>query len=53
MPVMFCIDVVDGIRLGEIVEEHGDVVLLQQVKRPMALGFRAAEIRRVITLPES
>ena len=46
-------DIVHGIRLGGIVEELYDVVVLRGVKRPMALGFMSDEIRRVITLPES
>jgi uncharacterized protein (TIGR03032 family) len=45
-------DIVHGIRLGGIVEELYDVVVLRGVKRPMALGFRSDEIRRVVSLPE-
>jgi len=45
-------DIVHSIRLGGIVEELYDVVILPGVKRPMALGFKSDEIRRVITLPE-
>ena len=44
-------DIVHGIRLGGIVEELYDVVVLPGVRRPMALGFRSDEIRRVISLP--
>ncbi|MFT7138428.1 MAG: hypothetical protein ACJAYE_001018 [Candidatus Azotimanducaceae bacterium] len=45
-------DIVHSIRLGGVVEELYDVVVLPGVKRPMALGFKSDEIRRVISLPE-
>ena len=45
-------DIVHSIRLGGIVEELYDVVVLRGIKRPMALGFKSDEIRRVISLPE-
>jgi uncharacterized protein (TIGR03032 family) len=46
-------DIVHGIHLGGVVEELYDVLVLQGVKRPMALGFVTDEIRIVILLPES
>lgn len=45
-------DIVHSIRLGGIVEELYDVVVLRGIKRPMALGFKSEEIRGVISLPE-
>ena len=35
-----------------VIEELYDVALLQGVRRPMALGLKTDEIRRVITIGE-
>lgn len=43
-------DVVHWLRIEGIVEEIYDVVSLPRVKRPMALGFKSDEIRRMITM---
>lgn len=45
-------DVVHGLRLAGLVEELYDVITLKGVKRPMALGFKTDEIRRVITIED-
>ena len=45
-------DIVHGLRLSGIVEELYDVVVLPGVRRPMALGFKSDEIRRVITVED-
>ncbi|MEM6938356.1 MAG: TIGR03032 family protein [Pseudomonadota bacterium] len=44
-------DVVHELRIEGVVEELYDVVALPSVKRPMALGFKTDEIRRVLSLP--
>ena len=43
-------DVVHWLRIEGMIEELYDVVTLPGVKRPMALGFRTDEIRRMITI---
>ncbi len=43
-------DIVHWLRLDGIVEELYDVVVLPGVHRPMALGFKTDEIRRIITI---
>jgi len=43
-------DVVHSLRLEGVVEELYDVQVLPFVRRPMAIGFRTDEIRRVITM---
>ena len=43
-------DVVHGLRLSGIVEELYDVVVLPEVRRPMALGFKTDEISRIVTV---
>ncbi|WP_130471350.1 TIGR03032 family protein [Candidatus Magnetaquicoccus inordinatus] len=43
-------DVVHWLRLEGIVEELYDVVALPGVRRPMALGFKTDEIRRVLSI---
>jgi uncharacterized protein (TIGR03032 family) len=43
-------DIVHWLRLDGMVEELYDVVVLPGVQRPMALGFKTDEIRRVITI---
>ena len=43
-------DAVHWLRIEGVVEELYDVVILPGVKRPMALGFKSDEIRRVISI---
>ncbi len=43
-------DVVHGFRIEGIVDELYDVVTLNGVRRPMALGFKSDEIRHVISI---
>ena len=43
-------DVVHSLRLEGVVEELYDVQVLPGVRRPMAIGFRTDEIRRIITM---
>lgn len=43
-------DVVHWLRMDGIIEELYDVSILPGVRRPMALGFKTDEIRRVITV---
>ncbi|PSJ16716.1 TIGR03032 family protein [Nitrosomonas supralitoralis] len=43
-------DVVHWLRMEGVVEELYDVVALPQVRRPMALGFKTDEIRRVLSI---
>jgi uncharacterized protein (TIGR03032 family) len=43
-------DVVHWLRIEGIVRELYDVVVLRGVRRPMALGFKTDEIRRVISI---
>ena len=45
-------DIVHWLRIDGIVEELYDVVVLPGVRRPMAIGFRTDEIRRVISVGE-
>lgn len=44
-------DVVHELRIEGVVEELYDVIALPGVIRPMALGFKTDEIRRVLSLP--
>jgi uncharacterized protein (TIGR03032 family) len=46
-------DVVHSLRLEGVVEELYDVAVLPGIRRPMAIGFRTDEIRRVITIGAS
>lgn len=46
-------DIVHWLRLGGVVEELYDVVLLPGVTRPMALGFKTDEVRRVLSVDET
>lgn len=46
-------DVVHWVRIEGVVEELYDVVVLPGVRRPMALGFKTDEIRRVISIGEA
>jgi hypothetical protein len=43
-------DTVHWLTIAGVVEELYDVAVLPGVVRPMALGFKSDEIRRVITL---
>lgn len=43
-------DTVHWLRFESLVSELYDVVVLPQVRRPMALGFKTDEIRRVISI---
>ncbi|MDK1025164.1 MAG: TIGR03032 family protein [Gammaproteobacteria bacterium] len=45
-------DVVHGLRIEGIVEELYDVVVLKGIQRPMALGFKTDEIRRILSVEE-
>jgi len=45
-------DVVHWVRIEGVVEELYDVVVLPGVRRPMALGFKTDEIRRVLSIEE-
>lgn len=45
-------DVVHWLRIEGIVDEIYDVVALPGVRRPMALGFKTDEIRRVLSIEE-
>ena len=46
-------DIVHSLTIDGVVEELYDVVTLPKVRRPMALGFKSDEIRRVITIGEN
>lgn len=41
-------DIVEWIRIEGVIEELYDVVTLPGVQRPMSLGFKTDEIRRVV-----
>ena len=43
-------DIVHWVRIEGIVEELYDVAVLEGVARPMAIGFRSDEIRRVLSV---
>lgn len=43
-------DVVHWLRMEGVVEELYDVVVLPGVRRPMALGFKTNEIRRILSI---
>ena len=43
-------DVVQTLQISGIVEELYDVVAISGIRRPMALGFKSDEIRRVISV---
>ncbi len=43
-------DIVHSLRIEGVVEELYDVAVLPGVRRPMAIGFKTDEIRRVITI---
>jgi uncharacterized protein (TIGR03032 family) len=45
-------DIVHSLTFDGLVEELYDVVTLPQIHRPMAIGFKSDEIRRVITIGE-
>ncbi len=46
-------DTVHWVRLGGVVQELYDVVLLPGTRRPSAIGFKSDSIRRVITVGET
>ena len=46
-------DTVHWVRLGGVVQELYDVVLLPGVQRPSAIGFKSDSIRRVITVGDA
>ena len=43
-------DIVHSLRIEGVVQELYDVAVLPGVRRPMALGFKTDEIRRVVTI---
>lgn len=43
-------DIVHWLRIEGIVEELYDVAILPEVRRPMAIGFKTDEIRRILTI---
>ena len=43
-------DIVHSLRFEGIIEELYDVIVIPKVRRPMAIGFKTDEIRRVITI---
>ncbi|MBE9106107.1 hypothetical protein IQ229_14495 [Nostoc cf. edaphicum LEGE 07299] len=43
-------DIVHSLRIEGVVLELYDVVALLGIRRPMAIGFRSDEIRRVVTV---
>ncbi|PSF39566.1 TIGR03032 family protein [Aphanothece hegewaldii CCALA 016] len=46
-------DIVHSLTIDGVVEELYDVVVLPRIRRPMAIGFKSDEIRRVITIGEN
>jgi len=43
-------DIVHSLRLEKIVEELYDVVVIPKIIRPMIIGFKTEEVRRMITM---
>ncbi len=43
-------DIVHSLNIEGVVNELHDIAVLPQIRRPMAIGFRSDEIRRVITI---
>ncbi len=43
-------DIVHWIRMEGVIDELYDVIILPHVRRPMALGFKTDEIRRVLSI---
>ena len=43
-------DIVHSLRLEGIVEELYDVVVIPKIRRPMIIGFKTEEVRRIITM---
>jgi hypothetical protein len=43
-------DIVHSLRIEGVVEQLYDVQVLPGVRRPMAIGFKTDEIRRVVTM---
>ncbi|MGD1866948.1 MAG: DUF4915 domain-containing protein, partial [Phormidesmis sp.] len=46
-------DLVHTLRIEGVIEELYDVAILPGVRRPMAIGFRSDEIRRVISIGDN
>jgi hypothetical protein len=44
-------DIVHALQIEGVISELYDVAVLPGVQRPMALGLKTDEIRRVITIP--
>ena len=44
-------DLVHWLRIEGVVEELYDVAVLPNVKRPMVIGFKTDEIRRIYSFP--
>ncbi len=45
-------DIVHWLRIQGVVKELYDVAILPEIKRPIAIGFKSDEIRRVISIEE-
>ncbi len=45
-------DIVHWLRIQGVVKELYDVAVLPGIKRPMAIGFKSDEIRRVISIED-
>jgi uncharacterized protein (TIGR03032 family) len=43
-------DIVHSLNIEGVVNELYDIAVIPQIRRPMAIGFRSDEIRRVITI---
>ena len=43
-------DIVHSLRLEGIIEELYDVAVMPNIRRPMTIGFKTDEIRRIITM---
>ncbi|MCH8863487.1 MAG: TIGR03032 family protein [Proteobacteria bacterium] len=46
-------DIVHWLRIGGVIQELYDVVVLPGMRRPSALGFRTDEVRRVLSVADS
>ncbi len=46
-------DIVHWLRIGGVIQELYDVVVLPGVRRPSALGFRTDEVRRVLSVADN
>ena len=45
-------DIVHNLRIDGIVEELYDVVVLPKIRRPMSIGFKTDEVRRILTIQD-